>query len=177
MIISFINIFYTQFIKFARVDTHSSSAFKKKYREKEREREKISWDGDRKSQERKSENEVYQQATRSIWGEEYVQSRESSLSLGTCVHPCLSRQEYRLWRTSPRASVWTILDLRRVTRQKFHRNIKRNTRSERSIDKIYLMYIFLHIFLLIQWANFFIRNIFKILHSRGCRDIFEYTIR
>jgi len=37
-----------------------------------------------------------------------------SLSSGTCVHPCLSRQEYRPWRTSRRARRSPRSDLRSV---------------------------------------------------------------
>jgi len=81
---------------------------------------------------------VYQQAARSIWGEEYVQSRESfslSLSSRTCVHPCLSRQEYRLWRTSRRARRSACSDLVKIApRRRNRRRIWVQNRNRDSRD-------------------------------------------
>lgn len=69
---------------FSRLFQHSSAVFKRENRTEGK--RAGARDGDRKAR----ESGVYQQAARSIWGEEYVQSREPSLSLRTCVHPCLS---------------------------------------------------------------------------------------
>lgn len=55
-------------------------------------RSKTSWSAHDDDQKLARRNEVYQQTkARSIWGEEYMQSREPSLSPRTCIHPCLSR--------------------------------------------------------------------------------------
>jgi len=88
------------------VDTHSLAVFKRRNRT-EGKRAGAWW------RSRSTESRVYQQAAHSIWGEKYVQSREPSFSLRTCVHPCLSRQEYRLWRTSPRVAAFRPFNLQR----------------------------------------------------------------
>lgn len=114
------------------VDAHSLAVFKRGNRTEGN--RAGARDGDRKAR----ESGVYQQAARSIWGEEYVQSREPSLSLRTCVHPCLSAKNivsggHR--RASPRLDPSTY----NVTRQKFQlQRIEINKQTVENLTEINL---------------------------------------